>query len=341
MKQAKMNSIWPVGVFVALVGVAANAQVASAQVRINLLHVGVGISFGIPLSIAQEQGLFTKHGIEARLVFVPGPDVPRLTQENPFGYIGAPAVLLRAAGGTDLKILGSFITDRVSSHVVARPDIKNPDELRGKRFGVRALGAALWIQTILALEHLGLDPKRDNISTLAIGDPPQIVRALEAGTIDAAVLSPAQSRQLRAKGFSVLLDLYPANIYVPVNALAVTATYLQQSPEVVEKVVAALIESTAFSLSPTNKPTVLHTIMKTFKVTDPVAAEEGYQAFLRAAVRKPYPSVDRLRNMQRIMARHDPNVLNVRIEDLIDDRFVRKLDESGVIDRLYSTYGVK
>jgi hypothetical protein len=36
------------------------------------------------------------------------------------------------------------------------------------------------------------------------------------------------------------------------------------------------------------------------------------------------------------MARHDPKVLNVRIEDLVDDRFVRKLDESGVIDRLSS-----
>ena len=120
-----------------------------------------------------------------------------------------------------------------------------------------------------------------------------------------------------------------------------TAPYLQQSPDVVEKVVAALIESIAFGVSPTNKPTVLNTIMRTFKVTDTAAAEETYQGFLRVAVRKPYPSLDRLRNMQRIMARHDPKVLNVRVEDLVDDRLVRKLDESGAIDRLYSSYGVK
>jgi hypothetical protein len=121
----------------------------------------------------------------------------------------------------------------------------------------------------------------------------------------------------------------------------VTATYLQQSPDVVENVVAALIESTAFSLSPTNKSTVLNTIMKTFKITDPAAAEEGYQGFLLSAIRKPYPSVERLRKMQTIMALHDPKVLNVRVEDLIEDRFVRKLDESGFIDRLYGTYGLK
>jgi hypothetical protein len=39
------------------------------------------------------------------------------------------------------------------------------------------------------------------------------------------------------------------------------------------------------------------------------------------------------------MALHDPKVLNVKAENLIEDRFVRKLDESGVIDRLYRTYG--
>ena len=337
MKQATMNSVWQVAGFVVLVGLSAGAEIASAQVRINLLHVGAVL----PLSIAQEQGLFTKHGVEVRLVLVPGPDVPRLAEENPIGYIGAPAVLLRAAEGADVKIVGSFSTGRVTGHVVARPEIKKPEELRGKRVGVRAIGAGLWIQTILALEHLGLDPKRDNISTLAIGDPPQIMQALEAGSIDAAVLPVAQSRQLKAKGFSVLLELYPANIHVPTNALAVTAPYLQQSPDVVEKVVAALIESIAFGVSPTNKPTVLNTIMRTFKVTDTAAAEETYQGFLRVAVRKPYPSLDRLRNMQRIMARHDPKVLNVRVEDLVDDRLVRKLDESGAIDRLYSSYGVK
>lgn len=338
MNRIKRHSIVYLAALTILVGFVAGAQGASGQVRINLLHVRAGIAFGLPLAIAQEQGFFTKRGLEVKLVFVPGPDVPHLTEENPFGYIGAPAVLLRAAGGTDLKILGSFHTGRVSGHLVARPEITAPRELRGKRIGVRALGAALWIHTVLALERLGLDPERDNISLLSIGDVPQIARALEAGTIDAAVLPPTRSRQLKAKGFSVLLDLHPANIYVPLNALAVTATYLQQSPEVVEKVVAALIESAAFGLSPVNKSIVLETIVKRFKVADAASAEEAYHGFLRAAVRKPYPSVERMRDIQRVMARHDARVLNVKIEDLIDDRFIRELDESGVIDRIYNSY---
>jgi len=48
-----------------------------------------------------------------------------------------------------------------------------------------------------------------------------------------------------------------------------------------------------------------------------------------------------LKKMQRIMANHDARVLKVKIEDLIEDQFVRKLDESGAIDRLYAAYGVR
>lgn len=57
--------------------------------------------------------------------------------------------------------------------------------------------------------------------------------------------------------------------------------------------------------------------------------------------RKPYASVAAIQNMQRVMALNDPKMLNVKVEDLFEDRFVRKLDQSGVIDQLYSTYGVK
>jgi hypothetical protein len=43
--------------------------------------------------------------------------------------------------------------------------------------------------------------------------------------------------------------------------------------------------------------------------------------------------------MQSIIAIHDPRLLKLKIEDLIEDRFVRKLDESGQIDHLYAAYG--
>lgn len=67
----------------------------------------------------------------------------------------------------------------------------------------------------------------------------------------------------------MLLDMYPANISAAQNALVVAGAYLREQPNVVEKVVAGLVEGIAFSLSPSNKDVVLKTLMAHMKITDP------------------------------------------------------------------------
>ena len=154
---------------------------------INVLCFGaVGLST-ILLSIAHRQSLFQKRGVDVRLVPVLGTQIPELTTDNPFGHIGAPAALMRAAEGVDLKILASFDTARLSSCLIVRPGITKGEQLRGKRLGARVTGARMWIHTVLALEKLGLQPERDQISILEIGDPPEVIRALESGQIDGAI----------------------------------------------------------------------------------------------------------------------------------------------------------
>lgn len=54
--------------------------------------------------------------------------------------------------------------------------------------------------------------------------------------------------------------------------------------------------------------------------------------------RKPYPVVERLRNIQRLMKIRNPALDKVKVEDMIDDRIMRRLDESGFIDQLAKTY---
>ena len=51
--------------------------------------------------------------------------------------------------------------------------------------------------------------------------------------------------------------------------------------------------------------------------------------------RKPYPSLEGLRNAQRLMALENPKIGTLKVEELVDARFIRRLDESGFIDRLY------
>jgi len=75
--------------------------------------------------------------------------------------------------------------------------------------------------------------------------------------------------------------------------------------------------------------------MQQMKLNDPITLEEGYQDLLVGFERKPYGSAEGLRNIQRMMGSLNANVSRVKVDDLIDNRFVRKLDESGYIDALY------
>ena len=343
MKQGNSNSVRDVGIaaLIGLVWLLTGTDVVSAEITVGIVHPGAVGRSAVPLAIAREYGLFAKHGIDARLVVVAEAGRQGVTDENPIGLFGAPVALRQAAHGTGVKIVATFATSRVSGHLVARPGIRTPQDLRGKRFGVFGIGAGRWINTMLALQHLGLDPKRDGLTMVDIGDLTRIAQALEAGTIDAAVLSSAQSDQLRGKGFSLILDLHPANLSRPQPALVVTGSYLRERPSVVEKVLLALVAATAFSLAPGNKPAVLQTFMKTFGIADPVAADRDYQDFVRGIIRKPYPLIAPLRDMQRIIALHDVAVLSLRLEEVVDDRLVRKLDESGVVDQLYAAHGIR
>jgi hypothetical protein len=67
-------------------------------------------------------------------------------------------------------------------------------------------------------------------------------------------------------------------------------------------------------------------ITERLKVSDPATIESGYDDIPAEHKREPYPSADGLRVFQRIMKGQSPEVAQVRVEDLVDDRIVRRLD---------------
>ena len=123
-------------------------------------------SFLVLLAMAEQQGLFGKYGVEVRSVAVKGATVPRLTADMPLGMIGEPAALLQTAEGADLRLVASFSDIKLSGHLVARPGIRTPDDLPGRRRRARVIAAALWNYTILALVQLAQNPRRDEITIL-------------------------------------------------------------------------------------------------------------------------------------------------------------------------------
>ena len=155
--------------------------------------------------------------------------------------------------------------------------------------------------------------------------------------MDASALGTAYSRSLKNKGFNILGD--SMNVKVPLTGSDIVATknLMEERPELLENILKALIEGMAFFVNPRNKSAVLKTMMTRLRLSDPAAAEEGYAHLARSIESKPYPSVKGLENLQKFMKTQDPRVASLKAETLNDPRFIRKLDESGFLDKVFKT----
>jgi ABC-type nitrate/sulfonate/bicarbonate transport system substrate-binding protein len=313
---------------------------AAPEVVIGYANISARVS---PLWIAQEKGFFAKYGVNVQQIYMPGSPVMIASMASgqvQLANSGGTAALGAAAGGLDLRVIGTF-TSHIPFDLVVKPNIKTPKDLRGKRIGVQVIGGTIWMGAMLGLEHLGLDSRSDDIQIVAAGDQTMLSQALEKGMVDATVVDSAFSNTLKQRGFPILVELSKTNIPFVSNGIIARASYLQQQPDVARNTLKAWLEGVAYALSPKMKPSVIETIVTRLKISNPALAEQGYQDLLRATDRKPYPSIEGLNNVQRLMKLRNPAVAGLKPESLVDGRLIQELDQSGFIDQLYSAYGVK
>ena len=315
---------------------------AATAPKIVLAHGALNARIS-PLWIAHEQKFFAKYGVESTVILVRQIQIMVSglgTGEIDLALTSGSTLLGAAAGGLDAKMIAA-LNAKVTYELVAARSIKTPKDLRGKRFGIQAFGGGLWMGAMLGLESLGLDPQRDNINVLQVGDQSVIAQAIEAGSIDAAALDGVFSRKLKQKGFNILAEFSQSNIPTIGLGLIARNSLIRDRADTLEGVLRGLSESVAFILSPKYKPVVLKTIMQHLRISDPVTAEEGYQDLINSLERKLVPSIDGLRNTQRLLKPRNPKLETIKVEELIDDRIVRRLDESGFLSRLQAAYAIK
>jgi ABC-type nitrate/sulfonate/bicarbonate transport system substrate-binding protein len=331
------NTLW---ILLVLVLGISEARAAASARKIIIAHGPMNSSV-LPLWIAKEQKFFDKYGLEAELVVVRGtPTVISglVSGDIHMGYTGGTGVVGAAAGGVDLKVVASFFNNTIL-RVVALPKIEKTEDLKGKRLGVQSIGGASWMQAMLALEQLGLDPRRDKITVLNSGTNVVRVQALEAKSIDFTVFSDISfARTLNEKGFRTLAEL--PRIPFASLGLVVAKSTIERRDDVLESALKALVEGAAFVLSPKWKGLTIELMTKRLNIRSE-AAEETYRELPVLLERKPYTSVEGMQNIQRLMKLHNPQLAKIDVHALVDNSIVQKLDQSGFLDHLYGAYGVK
>ena len=291
-----------------------------------------------PLWLAQDLDFFGKYNLAAQIVLVRNNQMLAAglaAGDIDVGYTGGTTVLGAAAAGVELRLVAGFVS-RGRGYLVVRPDVKKPADLAGKRIGVQSIGGTLWMYVMLTLEQLGLDTTRDRIHLLVIGDQTIIGRALESQVIDAAVLTTrTYIPGLKQKGFSVLTEVTPA---MAATGIVTRKSYLQKNPEVLENIMKALIEGEHYMMAPGGKAQSIKTIMSRLKLADPAVAEEGHADAIKEFDPKPFPSIEGIKNMQRLLAMQNPRLADVNAANLVDVTLMRKLEDGGFFTQLQTRY---
>ncbi|HEV8344154.1 MAG TPA: ABC transporter substrate-binding protein [Candidatus Binatia bacterium] len=283
--------------------------------------------------VAQDQGFFRRYGLDLTFVHVRSGPVGMAalaggdSQLHEGSVTGA--VLGAAAEGTDLVFVAGMI-NKLIGNIMASPKIKTPSDLKGKVIAVTSASGGSWMFTTLALEYWGLDAKRDGITFRILGDESVRSQALLADTVAATHLGYTFAAPLKSRGFTNLADLAQLPIPFQSTGIMTKRSFINSSPEVVEKVLRGIVDSMAFIAQPENKTAVLKSLAKGLRLPKVEQAVEGYESLPMLYDRRIYPTVEGVRNVIRLLGLTDERIRRLKAEELVDTRFVRKLEKEGL-----------
>jgi ABC-type nitrate/sulfonate/bicarbonate transport system substrate-binding protein len=310
---------------------------AAEPSKVLLAHGAISANVA-PLWIAKEQGLYRKYGVDAELVFIIAGRAAQamLAGQVPVGLVGATHVTNAVTGGGDLAmILG--LQNTLDYLFIARPAIKRGEDLKGKKVAIGTPAGSASLATYVALDHLGLVPRRDQIVLLGVGGVPERLGALRSGSVEATSLSPEFGQVVVGEGYRVLVDTGKENVPFQSSGIVVSRSFMRSNPQLVENLAKATVEGVAFVHKPANKEIVLKSLGRNLRLDKPDRVEKAYQTLIGELPKKPCPSMEGVASVLKLMAQHGLNAKATQVapEEVADLSLCKKFEESGFFRSLY------
>ena len=207
------------------------------------------------------------------------------------------------------------------------PDIKTPQDLKGKIVTGTRPGASADSALRLILRKWGLEPGKDVIF-ISVGESQQgRMNALQRGSVVATALTPPFSGIAKQLGFRELIDLRKSDIEYAGSSIAGMAGYIKSHSLLVENFLKGYIESLYFFR--TQKEKTITGIMKFMKMNDRARAEEGYDYYVELMPVMPYASVAGVKAVLQFLAAGQPKAATANPEEFYDHSYLKKIEDSG------------
>jgi NitT/TauT family transport system substrate-binding protein len=286
--------------------------------------------------ICEEAGLFRKYDLDFQLVYISSAPIVTaaiLGGDAQVAISGGEAIIrAHAQGATDLVFIGSA-KNTLTHSILAKGEIKKPEDLRGKKLGLSRLGSNSHYFVIQALRKSGVDPSEVNL--IQTGGQVENLAALLSGNVDAATMTgPSGGTRAVSQGFRYLV--YGPDLHIPFAAatLITRRSLLNTHGPAIEKFFRATAE--AMKLLFLDKELTYKVLAKQLRINDRKLLDAAYDEEIKVMERRLEFKNEAFQAIIDETAKVDPRARKIKPQDLVDRRYLDGLQKSGFFDKLWA-----
>ena len=300
--------------------------------QINWGMTALSAAMWIPW-IAKDARIYEKNGLDVDIVLLrgSGQSSQALLGGSLFAApVALPQVMLADLNGADLVNVAHTIA-MASSKLLVKPDIRRPEDLRGKKSCDLQHRLAGRFSIPLCAAQARHQPRSRNYLALH-----RHQRRTFAGAALGCYRRRRRDLSRRRTGRAQRLpcvDRCGKEIAFPTTSVVTRRKTIREDRDTVMRFVRSHVEAIAFHKL--NKEFALKVLMKYVRTTDPEFLEGSYNIFKQDFIAAPYPITKGLEPTYDYVAQTRPDIRNHKPEEFVDASFISELDKSGFIKRLY------
>ena len=316
-------------------------SIVLAQDKVIVSYGGFNETVG-PMWVAADKGFFKKYGLDVSMLQVRNGQVSLtalMSGDVQAFWTAVSSVLSGVSGGAKIGCVGAPF-NRIARELIVRKEIETLAGLREKIIGVQSIGGGFWLQTMIVLDRLGVDPDKNGLKLRVIGDEPTILQALLASNIDGAVITYASAAVAKRAGLRSLANTTDFRVPYQGATLCTRSDRITNSPDLMMRLVKGMVEGVAFIHDPRNKRDVMAVLKKNLRLSTDEDAERAFNSLRMVSSLDVAPDPEAWKNIQRLVAKPNPKVAQVDINQIINGSFVKTLEENGFLPELRKKVGM-
>jgi ABC-type nitrate/sulfonate/bicarbonate transport system substrate-binding protein len=302
--------------------------------KVRAAYTSIGIQFD-PVYIMKELDLPRKYGLDVDMLFVPVSSraiQAALAGEIQFITSGGVANINANVTGADFVGLTATLSTFVFK-VIASPELKKPEQLKGKKVGISRLGGASDFSIRYALGRWGLVPDKD-VAIIQVGGEQEEVLALQNKAVDAVILSEPFATLATRAGATVLSDLSQLGVRYTMHGFGARKSYIQANRDITIRFMKAYLEG--IYVFKTNKDVALNVLKKYTRLDDLSLVQTSYEEMSQRLIRRvPHPDREGIQTIIDQLAKTRPQMKNLNPGDFIDPSILKEIEDSGFVKKLY------